>query len=199
MKNIFLDCGTHICEGLNQFYERGIINKNFEIHTFEANPECNISQRIKNIPLNIIPHEVAVWVEDGLLEFKQENHKKYDTGSTTDGLSDKDGWASCVSSLDFTYPYGEKDWPGYETSVRSIDFSKFIDQFPQDSNIICKMDIEGSEFDVLRHMIKNGTITKISDLYVEFHERWMPNESTETKEKLVDQIQSLGVRVFLWF
>jgi hypothetical protein len=56
MKNIFLDCGTHLCEGLINFYNTGVINDTFEIHTFEANPTCNIEERIKQLPLNIIPY-----------------------------------------------------------------------------------------------------------------------------------------------
>ena len=46
MKNIFLDCGTHLCEGLIDFYNKGIIDDTFEIHTFEPNPACNIEERI---------------------------------------------------------------------------------------------------------------------------------------------------------
>ena len=57
MKKIFLDCGTHLCEGLIDFVNKGIIDETFEIHTFEANPACNILERIKNIPLKINAYE----------------------------------------------------------------------------------------------------------------------------------------------
>jgi FkbM family methyltransferase len=194
MKNIFLDCGTHLCEGLLDFYNRGIIDNTYEIHTFEANPACNINNRVKQIPLNITPYNAAVWIEDGVVLFNQEYHKKYNTGSPTDGFSDRDGWASSIDGIGFHYN-------GYEDTIEvpSINFSKFISKLPNDANILCKMDIEGSEFSVLRHMIQENTISKIKEIYIEFHERFMPDESYESKLKLVDDITKLGVIVHEWF
>ncbi len=194
MKNIFLDCGTHLCEGMIEFFNNGIIDNTFEIHTFEANPACNIEERIKQIPLNITPYNKAVWIEDGFVYFNQEHHQKYKTGSPTDGFSDIDGWASSVDGIGFNYP-------GYEEKIKipSINFSKFVSELPKESNIICKMDIEGSEFSVLRYMIEEGTITRIKEIYIEFHERFMPAESSLTKQKLVDDITNLGVKVHQWF
>ncbi len=194
MKNIFLDCGTHLCEGLIDFYNKGIINDTFEIHTFEANPACNIEERIKQIPLNITPYNKAVWIEDGTITFNQENHQKSKTGSPTDGYSDIDGWGSSVDGIGFNHA-------GYETQVRvpSIDFSKFVNSFEGEYNVICKMDIEGSEYKVLRHMIQEGTINKIKELYIEFHERFIEEESLQTEQELIKQIESLGVKVHQWF
>jgi FkbM family methyltransferase len=194
MKNIFLDCGTHLCEGLIDFYNKGVINDEFEIHTFEANPACNIEERIKQIPLNIIPYNKAVWIEDGFVYFNQENHQKSKTGSPTDGYSDIDGWGSSVDGIGFNHT-------GYDTKVKipSINFSKFVSNLPENSNIICKMDIEGSEYSVLRHMIEEKTISKIKKLYIEFHERFIEAESPETERELVKQIESFGVIVHQWF
>jgi FkbM family methyltransferase len=193
MKNIFLDCGTHLCEGLIDFYNRGIIDDTFEIYTFEANPACNIVERIKHIPLNITPYNKAVWIEDGYVYFNQEHHKKYNTGSPSDGYSDIDGWASSIDGIGFQYlAYEEK------IQIPSLNFSRFVSELPEDVNIICKMDIEGSEFSVLRHMVKEGTISKIKDIYVEFHERFMPFESAETRQEIVNNITALGVNVHTW-
>jgi FkbM family methyltransferase len=193
MKNIFLDCGTHLCEGLIDFYNKGIIDDTFEIHTFEPNPACNIEERIKQIPLNIIPYNKAIWIEDGYVFFNQENHQKSKTGSPTDGYSNIDGWGSSVDGIGFEHP-------GYDTQVKvpSINFSKFIEKLPKDSNIICKMDIEGSEFKVLRHLIEQGTISNIKEIYIEFHERFMPLESKYTEGELIKQISNLGVKVNIW-
>jgi FkbM family methyltransferase len=193
MKNIFLDCGTHLCEGIIEFYNKGIINESFEIHTFEANPACNIEERVKQIPLNITPYNKAVWIEDGYVLFNQENHKKHNTGSPNDGFSDIDGWASSIDGIGFNYP-------GYETKIQipSINFSKFLSGFSEVDNIICKMDIEGSEFTVLRHLIEKNTITKIKEIYIEFHERFMPKESIQTKNIIINDIKNLGIKVHSW-
>jgi len=194
MKNIFLDCGTHLCEGLVQFYNNGTINDSFEIHTFEANPACNAGERVKQLPLNITFYNAAIWTEDGVVYFNQENHKESRSGSPTDGFSDIDGWGSSVDGIGFNHA-------GYNSKVeiKSIDFARFVSELPEDANIICKMDIEGSEFPVLRHLIEKGVMSKIKDIYVEFHDHFMDNEDDFTKANLVKQIESLGVKVYQWF
>jgi FkbM family methyltransferase len=196
MKNIFLDCGTHHCEGLTDFYKKGIIDNTFEIHTFEANPACNVEERVKLIKeenqLNITTYNKAVWVEDGVIYFNQENHTKSKSGSPTDNTSNIDGWGSSIDGIGYEHN-------GYETKVKvpSINFSKFVSELP-DANIICKMDIEGAEFAVLRHMIQEGTITRIKEIYIEFHEVRMKNESVITKKGIINTLVSFGLKVHLW-
>jgi len=232
MRKIFLDCGTHLTEGLRDFYSKGIINSEFEVHTFEANPACRILERIQELSpyLTITPHQKAVWIEDGYVFFNQENHKKtlahlketsadengiliYDpvefrllrynrdfklkasfSCSPTDGTSDIDGWGSSVDGIGFEHPgYDEK------IKIESVDFSNFVRNLPDDALIICKMDIEGSEFPVLRKMIQEETIKKIKSIYIEFHDRFMPNESSESRQEIINQIESFGVETYLWW
>jgi len=193
MKNIFLDCGTHLCGGLYEFYNNGTIDDTFEIHTFEPNPACYASERIKSFPLNVTLHEKAVWIKDGYILFNQENHKVSGSGSPSDNVSDIDGWGSSINGIGF-------DHPGYfkPISVESIDFSKFINDLPDNSNIICKMDIEGSEFMVLRKLISDESIKKINKIYVEFHQHLMPNESLNSRDEIINSIRNLGVTVEPW-
>jgi FkbM family methyltransferase len=193
-EKIFIDCGTHLCEGLNEFIDKGIIDDSFKIYTFEANPECNIFERIKSIPFEIEAHNKAVWIRDGKIIFNQENHKKTQSGSPTDGSSDIDGWASSIDGIGNEYMDEKSE---NKVEVDCIDFGKFIKSLP-DTQIICKMDIEGAEFDVLRHIINDGSIAKISEIYVEFHERYMENETYESKMELFSQITNLGVKMHLW-
>ena len=42
MKNVFLDCRTRLCEGLKTFWNKKIIDKNFEIHAFEPNTKLGV-------------------------------------------------------------------------------------------------------------------------------------------------------------
>ena len=195
MKNIFLDCGTHLCEGLIQFYNNGIINDSFEIHTFEANPSCNIKERISQIPLDIKYYEVAVWTKDGEVEFSQENHSKSQSSSPTDGYSDVDGWGSSVSSLNSTW---KNKFREENIKVKSINFSNFLNQFSKEDNIICKMDIEGSEFPVLRKMLKDNTIDRINTLYIEWHDHLLPDENIDSKNELLSELTKRNIKVINW-
>ena len=45
-KNIFIDCGFHLGEGLTEFISMLNIDSNWEIHCFEANPACEIHNKI---------------------------------------------------------------------------------------------------------------------------------------------------------
>jgi len=193
MKNIFLDCGTNICQGLIYFYNNGIINDTYEIHTFEPNSiGCRVKERISEIqkqtPLNITTYDSAVWIEDGFVSFNQEY------GKLPNGDVDLAGVMSSIDGVGINPP-------GYKNrmTVPSINFSRFVSELPEDANIICKMDIEGAEFQVLRHMIKEGTITRIKEMYVEFHERYVETESVETEKELIKIISDLGVKIDVWF
>jgi len=193
MKNIFLDCGTNICQGLVYFYNNGIINDTYEIHTFEPNSEgCKVKERIeeikKQIPLNITIYDSAVWIEDGTISFNQEY------AQSPNGEWDYAGVMSSIDGVGINPP-GNKN----KMTVPSINFSKFVSELPEDSNIICKMDIEGAEFQVLRHMIEEGTIKRIKKIYVEFHERYVETESVETEKELIKTISDLGVEINVWF
>jgi FkbM family methyltransferase len=194
MKKIFIDCGTHLCEGLNEFISKGIIDDNFKIYTFEANPECNILERVKSIPFEIEAHNKAVWIKNGKVIFNQENHKKTKSGSPNDGVSDIDGWCSSIDNIGNEYMDERSE---NKIEVDCIDFGEFIKSLP-DTQIICKMDIEGAEFDVLRHILNDGSITKLSEIYVEFHDRYMPKETHESKMELIRKIEELGVKINFW-
>jgi FkbM family methyltransferase len=199
MKKIFLDCGFHHGEGLEYFINNGIITTDYKIYSFEANPACFIEERVELLrnkySLDITSFNKAVWVEDGIVTFNQENHTKSGSGSPTDGASNIDGWGSSIQGIGFNHL-------GYETQVTipSIDLSKFVNDLPNDSHIICKLDIEGAEFEILRKMIKENTASKIKEFYVEFHEgRMYPKESVDTKNEIISDLTKLGCKINTWF
>ena len=187
MKNIFLDCGTHLCEGLVQFYNSGIIDDTYEIHTFEPNPACNADKLVTQLPLNINFYNKAVWIEDDFIYFNQENWQN------AEGNLSLDGTMSSIAGVGINPPNGKT-----KIKVPSVDFSRFVSELPDDSNIICKMDIEGAEFSVLRKMIKEKSILKINKIFIEFHERFTDNESELTVSELMKQISDMGVETNTW-
>jgi FkbM family methyltransferase len=191
MKKYFIDCGTHLCEGLTDFVRKGIIHEEFEIHTFEANPACKdlitsiLSTNFENF--NVTQHDKAIWINNEKIFFHQEFRDVY-------GSPEKTGLGSSVSGIGFEHP-GLLD----KIEISAISFSEFLSNINNDSYVICKMDIEGAEFKVLRHLIDTGSIKKINELFVEFHHRFMPEESEIFKNQLVCEIESLGVKINQWF
>jgi FkbM family methyltransferase len=183
---IFLDLGTHKGEGLLEFFQLGIIDENYDIHTFEACPDLNsleeIFEKVKNInnfPKKINFYNKAVWISDGVIKFN--NRRDH---------------ASHIEDIGFSYFQSREDYNTID--IESIDISKFIDSLPKESEIICKMDIEGAEFEVLRHLIKTGTITRINKLYVEFHQNNTENESLDSVLELSNIIASKNIELKLW-
>ena len=194
-RSVFIDCGAHQLEGIHSFCESGLLTKDFEVYMFEPNPACDILNRIKestllkNIFINF--HPKAVWDQDITLKFNQEHHKISKSHSPSDGRSDRDGWASSVD--------GELEHRGYlsQIEVQGFDFSKFLSLFNDHDNITCKMDIEGSEYKVLRRIISTGQIKKINSLFIEFHSRFKPNESVDSTISLIKEILSFGVNLYI--
>lgn len=118
MKKIFIDCGYHLGEGLNEFISILNITKDWEIHVFEANPACDILNKIpNNFNINVITK--AVWIHNDGVIFNQENNTA--TNSPTQGsTSHLDGWGSCISELQSTHTYDN------QLKVESIDFATWI-------------------------------------------------------------------------
>jgi hypothetical protein len=59
----------------------------------------------------------------------------------------------------------------------SVDIAKLIDSLYNDGyNIIVKLDVESSEYDILEHLIETESILKLSKIYCEFHTQYMNEE-----------------------
>lgn len=192
--SVFLDCGSHLLEGLNDFRDRGVIDDSWELHTFEPNPACEVSRRLESFDLPVTLHAAAVWTHDGTTLFRQEDHSVSRSRSPSDGVSSIDGWASAV--VDSGY-FNRGHQPPIE--VRCLDLSRFVEDLPHDALIVCKMDIEGSEYPVLRRMVDQGTIERLEELYVEFHAHSVAAESEESTNELKAQIRRAGVVLHEWF
>ena len=73
-------------------------------------------------------------------------------------------------------------------SVETINFSEFIKSLNQTVKII-KMDIEGAEIDVINQLINDETYKLIGQLFVETHEKKIPELLIKTnllKKRLKD-------------
>lgn len=146
------------------------VDDSWQIYSFE--PEVQPDVNLEDLP----PYELiekAVWTEDGEVEFSLDPRKQ---ASHIVGIAGAE--------------YENK------ITVPSIDFSKFVASLPA-ATIVCSMDIEGSEFPVLRKMIKDGTASRIKVLDVEFHHRMMSTEDDESARKLIQELSALGVIVRL--
>lgn len=149
--------------------EQYVVDDSWDIYSFEPNPKSKNT----HLPKHKLIRK-AVWVKNGTVVFSLD--PAYQASHIKD-----------VAGTD----YDDKKL------VPSIDFSRFVAGLPEDALIVCSMDIEGAEFQVLRKMIKDGTIQRISVLDVEFHHRMMFDEDDNTARKLIQELTELGVIVRL--
>lgn len=172
MRQIFLDGGTHYGQGLQQFIQKYNITPDWEIHTFEANPVTYNHFLEKSSHLfsyfNINHYNKALSNKNRTVTIHQE----------TPPNEDNSGMGSSIISLDKWNPWGGTLRENFKTTdeVECIDFSEFIlSNFSKEDFIVSKLDVEGSEYDILESLIETEAIFYINDLYVEFHSRFFTN------------------------
>tara|TARA_R110000824_G_scaffold44620_2_gene129667 strand:+ start:123 stop:848 length:726 start_codon:yes stop_codon:yes gene_type:complete len=153
MRKIFIDGGAHRATSVKNFKENYPDAKEYEIFSFEANN--NFKKDFEKYP--DVKLEIAlVWVSDGEQTFYNNNREG--------------------SSIYESKGYRRGSGSRFEDSqvsaeiVRTIDLDRWIkENLSEDDHIILKMDIEGAEYEVLDHMIKNGSIKYINKLFIEWH------------------------------
>jgi len=168
---IYIDCGAFIGDTVDcEYLFKFKADKKI---AFEANSE--LVPYVKNKDFDEV-YDKAVWIEDGEVTFYQDQSKR-PLGSTMMS-SKRTGILKPIKA-------------------RAIDFSEYIKQF-KDDDVLIKMDCESAEFPILEKMIKDGTITIPSAMYVEFHPNKVPEYTTTYKDELVARIRKLNVKIEEW-
>jgi FkbM family methyltransferase len=151
-KKVFIDAGANIGQSIENFIKNWQNWREFEIHSFEANPRLvRYFDKYKDIE-NINFYNKAVWINDGSVEFYLCNS------------------GNCSSSVVGSKITGNLD--KIPTIIPCIDISNFIkNRYKKEDYIILKIDIEGGEYELVQHMIDNKTFEYVDVLYIEFHNR----------------------------
>lgn len=170
MKNkIFIDCGFYKGIGTSLFRRTEDYTPDFVFYGFDASILDIKSAQSKH--KDVILSNNAVWTYDGKLKFYLSSRRRGQANGVFHNASAK----------------REK-----EIEVPCIDFGKWIiNNFKKDDFIVLKMDIEGSEFEVLQSMINDGSIRYIDIAYIEFHHKRDPYK--QIREQL-NKVGDLRVR-----
>ncbi|MEE2700028.1 MAG: FkbM family methyltransferase [Bacteroidota bacterium] len=160
-KRLFIDLGANIGQGY-QFF-RGIYpNRHYDYILVEPNKFC--AERLNVLAKKekrVIVLQAAAWTNNDMKLFYGIAESR---NNTTLG-------ASLVKEHK-TKTYDSKD----ETAVlvETFDFSEFLFKKKEIyDEIIVKMDVESSEYDILEKLIDDSSIKCIDRLFVEFHTNWM--------------------------
>lgn len=205
---IFYDLGTHLFGGLEEFNKQFNFNDEWKIYCFEANPYTFelAKNKLANTEwlqkLDIELYNVAVSDNHGSVEidcYYDNNEKNYtDVGSNNFNLKNeyfKGIWPEMYERMGDKYCQ--------TTTVPSICFSEFLDKNTKyGDEVYIKMDIEGSEFITLSKMIENNTHTLIKEMFIEWHERFWPDQLdyyTGWKNVIMEKLVEDKVDVKIWW
>ena len=152
MRKVFLDCGGHKATSVKMFHKYYPNAKQYEVHSFEANPHLHKFFKGEKTKL----HKKAVWTHNGEVKFWIGRNALNQSATVIEGKT--------------TGNFRKKP-----ITVSCINFSQWIyDNFKQDDYIVLKLDIEGAEYDVLEQMIEEDSISYINALYIDWHYTKIP-------------------------
>ncbi len=148
--DLFIDAGANI-GSISKFILDSTKSSSFPIIAFEPDPEAFIAlSKISDERLTKV--NKAVWTSEGftcLYRHKDWEINQSHTSSTLveskSNIDDKN--SVLVSTIDFA------DWLASSAA----------------SKVTIKMDIEGAEYKVLKHLIRRQALKKVHRIYCEFH------------------------------
>lgn len=182
MKNKFyFDIGAWTGDSVIEFIKRRNQNKEYEIYAFEPHPDLrnNLDKIAAKENFNFI-NECA-WIDYDCIKFYPGVNNL--TQSST-MFEDKKKF---IDKDKFIY-------------VKSLDFSRFfLNKTRSDSYCVIKMNCEGSEYSILEKMIDDGSINRVRELYVAWHNNKIKNITKERHDNLIQRLNKIdGLILKTW-
>ena len=202
-KKVFIDAGTHLFQGFEQISQLQKINNSWDCYCFEANPftfEMSKQKYLKLIEngFNIQHFNNAISNKNEIVNINCAEADSWDNSLIGSSTSQASNILNCPPEY-----CSEKSLIYTDTkSVISINFSDFISYVCNKNDfVVVKLDIEGSEFDVLDKLIDDNTIDYIDEIYIEFHSHFFKNpmlyeEKIKTYKKLFEQ---KNIKFIQWY
>jgi FkbM family methyltransferase len=164
MKKVFIDGGAHIGEAIEVLLDKREDLKGCEVHFFE--PNLNLIGRLEDMAKHITEYDVkvyhaALWDKEGEIDF----------------LESIERWSTLASTVvpEMNEIWGLKLDRENPKKVKTVSLSDFINQFDDEDYLVVKLDVEGSEYTIVEDLFKTGTINKINELYLEWHDHFFPH------------------------
>ena len=174
--DVLLDCGANVGDISSKFARTGAT-----VYAFEPNPLCFgvITKRFALLPKVHCLHNGVMDRKCVLTLSTPEPHAGFDSLETTVAASFN---AEALQSPDYAVKVEQ---------INCIDIDAFVRQLGKRVRLM-KVDIEGSEIEVLNRLMDTGAIDLIDHVVVETHEEQMPHLVAPT-EALRARIASMGL------
>ncbi len=167
---IFIDGGSHLGESVKKF--RSLYDNNNEFIYYMFEPNLLLFDNFKDKEEFKDCHKFNV----GLSSKNESNVKLWG------GDNKRYGLITCGATLNESKKENDQYTDTEFSLINIISLSEFITkEFTDDEYIVLKLDVEGSEYDILEDLIATEVISTISKVYCEFHGQWL-NESYKQRE-----------------
>lgn len=174
-------------------------NKTFEIYAIEADKAFYEEYRTKKA-VNLLPY--AAWVKNETLFFEVNHDPSKEEEEKAKG-----------KGMGRIKPVGSSDGGGASSGheIEGFDFADWLKRSVSETDfVVMKMDVEGTEFDLIPRLFETGAICLIDEIFLECHyNRWQrccPGERSAKYERTYDQCLDLftslrksGVLVHQWW
>lgn len=170
MRKIFIDGGARLGESIDIIKNEFFKYHDFEFYLFEPNSQYR--SNLQNLEKNnnkVKFVEGALWDKNGQFDFFISTDVWGDVGSTLH-IEKKE-------KLDAKNPL----------KVKTYDIFDFIEQFSEDDYIVLKLDVEGSEYDIINRLIAKNSISKIKEYLIEWHDHFY-NDVNKNKNYFINEI-----------
>ncbi|KAL5720887.1 hypothetical protein ACHQM5_013516 [Ranunculus cassubicifolius] len=171
-------------------------NKTFEIYAIEADKAFHEEYKTKK---NVVLLPFAAWLRNETLFFEINRDPVQKTGEKRRGM----GRIQTVqSSFDFM---GDVD------KIRGFDFANWLNNTVSEKDfVVMKMDVEGTEFDLIPKLFETGAICLVDEIFLECHyNRWQrccPGKRSPKYRKtyaqcleLFSSLRKSGILVHQWW
>ncbi len=187
-KNIFIDCGTNLGQGLKEISVLEGINNNWNVYSFEANP-ITFSLIEKNQAFRYFNVAVSDTYHFATFNCERWDDKGFIGGAST--LLDLDEWQT-------ERVYGFKP-ENIQTIVPVIDLIDFILRLkPEMKSIVLKLDIEGSEYKILQKLQDLNLYNFIRKIYIEFHDHLLSTTQQKPSNYWIRFFSTNNIDFVLW-
>ena len=204
-RNVFFDLGTNNGDSVKFFIDKtmrtenesflkgygGANNKKWEIYAVEANPYFD--KTLDDLKLNCeklghIFHlfkQTAAWTKNEKLVFYLDTVNFYNNF-----------WGS---SLLKNHPDVANS--GYKNvTVNGIDIAELLRKYNKEDEIVLKIDIEGTEYPLLMHLIKEHVLDLVDIIAVEYHRHIVKDiPIKEMEDFYVAYFKFMEIRTVPWY
>jgi len=162
--SLFIDLGANTGQQVSLLCERNVETIAFEPHPVIYNELVSTYGKNENLTC----YQMAAWIEDNVKDLYFKNHPQKINGGAT-----------LIREKTNAHGVGFR--------VQCIDFAKFLKTLNRKVDAL-KIDIEGSEYHVLKHLIENDCSKYLSNIFVEDHERKIRVGSSFYEEYMANRV-----------